>query len=165
MEGHLLLIESQIYLIPLDGMRDFLDTDIWIIVSDSIVYPPAPLRPYGVLIHDCLSRYFKEYQNQVVEGRTSIAQEGFVRFLATTPQTREDIISFHGISPNRVFLTPIEFGMDFGDSRETDTAESEGYFIWPTNISPHKNHINAVEAYAVSFRWRKIGCNYHRIWC
>ena len=108
MEGKLENLEYPDYFVPRDGMRDFLDADWWLIVSDSLTYPPAPLRMYGVVIHDCLSRYFKEYQNlPAMNARTGTAR-GAAFILSTTPQTREDIISFHGVSAERVILAPLD---------------------------------------------------------
>jgi hypothetical protein len=144
LEGHLASLNSSEYLIPRDYSSDFLDTDYWIIVSDSLIHPPAPLRRYGLVIHDCLARYFKEYQNpQILEGRTAAARGADV-ILSTTPQTREDIISFHGIHPDRVILIPFEFGMDTDELPVNDLKVTEKYFIWPTNDAIHKNHLNAI---------------------
>jgi len=144
MEGHLASLNSPEYLIPRDYSSDFLDTDCWIIVSDSLIRPPAPLRRYGVVIHDCLARYFKEYQVPVaLEGRTSTAR-GADFILTTTPQTREDVISFHGVHPDRVILVPEDFGMDIDELPDNNQTTIENYFIWPTNDLIHKNHLNAI---------------------
>jgi glycosyltransferase involved in cell wall biosynthesis len=144
-EGHLATLNSPEYLIPRDYSSDFLDTECWIIVSDTLICPPAPIRRYGVVIHDCLARYFKEYQAPIaVDGRTATAR-GADFILSTTPQTREDIISFHGIHPDRVILAPFEFSMDIDQMPSNDQKISENYFIWPTNDAIHKNHINAID--------------------
>jgi glycosyltransferase involved in cell wall biosynthesis len=145
MEGHIIPLDDMKYLLPRDEMRDFLDMDKWLIVSDSLQYPPAPLRHYGVVILDCLSRYFAVYQSPIVmNGRTGVAR-GADFILTTTPQTREDVISFHGISPDRVVLAPIEFGMDYKNIVAEKKADLGDYFAWPTNIAPHKNHLTALE--------------------
>ena len=145
MDGHVISLTNPRYLIPRDGMRDFLDADWWLIVSDSLLLPPAPLRHYGVVIHDCLSRYFPVYQHDyVVNGRISVSR-GADFILTTTPKTREDVISYHGISPDRVFLAPIEFGMNNKDIPPEIHQEDESYFIWPTNVGAHKNHLTALE--------------------
>jgi glycosyltransferase involved in cell wall biosynthesis len=145
MDGQLTDLEYPEYFFPRDGMRDFLDADWWLIVSDSLSYPPAPLRNYGVVIHDCLSRYFKEYQNPpLMNARTGTAR-GAAFVFATTPQTREDIISYHGISADRVILAPIEFSMDFDTLTQIQPPVIEPYFVWSTNSSPHKNQVHAAE--------------------
>ena len=144
LEGRTVTLEYSQYIIPRDGMRDFLDADFWLIVSDSVMFAPVPLRRYAVVIHDCLSRYFPEYQNTALDGRVSIARTADI-VIATTPQTREEIISFHGVSPDKVFLFPNEFGMTQVDvNLVSDTREN--YFVWSTNPSPHKNIIRALDA-------------------
>lgn len=145
MQGRFIDLDYPSYLTPRDEKGDFLDTDWWLIISDSMMLPPAPLRRYGVVIHDCLSRYFLEYQNESIEGRTMVAR-GADSIIATTPQTREDIISYHGVHPDKVYLAPIEFTLDISEDSTVDIEKENEYFLWPTNLALHKNHINAIEA-------------------
>ncbi len=145
LEGQLISLEYPKYAVPRDGMRDFLDTDRWIVVSDSIMYPLPPLRKYCVVVHDCLPRYFSEYQNEALDGRISVTRSADFVF-TTTPMTREDVISFYGISPERVFLVPNEFGMDQHDLIPAHDVGIRDYFVWSTNPAPHKNQIRALNA-------------------
>ncbi len=144
-QGRLVELQYPIYYLPRDQKQDLLDCDLWIFVSDTMMYPPAPLRRYGIIIHDCLSRYFTEYQNpDVLNGRTNSAR-GADFIFTTIPATRDDIISYHGISSERVFVLPIEFDIPPED-QERKTENKENFFIWPTNKSPHKNITRAAEA-------------------
>ena len=34
------------YAIPDDGMRQFLDCDLWLVISDRLSHPLLPIRPY-----------------------------------------------------------------------------------------------------------------------
>ena len=48
---------SEEYAHPDDGMRQFLDCDLWLVISDRLPLPLLPIRPYILLVHDYLQRY------------------------------------------------------------------------------------------------------------
>jgi glycosyltransferase involved in cell wall biosynthesis len=116
-----------------------------LIISDRLKKPLAPLKPYGIVIYDYIQRYVPQIFNASFTDFHFIAtarQADFV--LTTTPTTREDAIQYAGLASERVILAPMEF-----DTYESSShsAKIEGnFFLWPTNATQHKNHLNAIEA-------------------
>ncbi len=86
---------------------------------------------------------------------------------STTEQTMQDVLHYGGVDPERTMLFPM-FAMDIADrqeaqakqagrtktsfelkdliSRKTFSVGAEEYFLWVTNASAHKNHVNAFRA-------------------
>jgi glycosyltransferase involved in cell wall biosynthesis len=129
---------------PDDGINQFLDCDLWLLVSDRILHPLLVLRPYIVLAYDYLQRHepiLSPERNAAFLDAARRAQRVWV----TTRITREDAIQFAGIPSERVVLLPILAPRFPG--LQTDAARrGRPYFIWPTNRSRHKNHANAIKA-------------------
>lgn len=133
------------YTIPVDGKTNFHDCDFWLLISDRLLQPLAPIKPYGMVVFDYIQRYVPEI---LVEGFSDISflqtARGADFVLTTTPQTREDAIQYAGVSPQRVHLAPMEFSPVF--SAHDSTQAQQNYFIWTSNTAPHKNHLSAIEA-------------------
>lgn len=140
------------YLVPEDGINNFMDSDLWLIVSDRLSRPLAPIRPYGIFATDYIQRYVPNIFIPPIPGEVdlpyiqAVRQADFV--LCTTPQTMSDVISYAGVPANRVHLAPMDFDPTFarGHKRDQKFKKSKGYFIWPTNTSQHKNHLRALRA-------------------
>ena len=86
---------------------------------------------------------------------------------ATTTQTMQDTLHYGGVDPRKTMLFPM-FAMDIADRQSTESpaksparssydlkdlisgksfkVEKGGYFLWVTNASAHKNHVNAFRA-------------------
>ncbi len=133
------------YQIPDDGIKQFLDCDGWIFVSDRVLKPVVPIRPYLCVVYDYLQRY-----EPVVTRDSTIA---FIQFaqradkvLVTTEFTRRDALQYAGVSPRKVKLVPM-LVPDFSvHSVARETPSSRQFFLWPTNLGYHKNHRNALQA-------------------
>jgi len=133
------------YSIPCFGKSHFDDCDFWLVVSDRVKKPLAPIKPYGIVIYDYIQRYVPQIFNDSFTDIHFIAttrQANFV--LTTTPTTREDAIQYAGLASERVILAPMEF--DPYESSSHSTKMESNYFLWPTNATQHKNHLNAIEA-------------------
>jgi len=133
------------YAIPIDGKMNFTDCDFWLLISDRLLQPLAPIKPYGMVVFDYIQRYVPEI---LVAGFNDISflqtARGAAFVLTTTPQTRQDAIQYAGVAPQRVHLAPMEFSPVFAAC--TTVPAQQNYFIWTSNTAPHKNHLSAIEA-------------------
>jgi len=139
------------YVIPTDGINNFQECDLWLIISDRLCWPLAPIKPYGVVTYDYIQRYMPEIFPPGLDDFSYIStvrQADFV--LTTTPATRNDAIQYAGVSPKRLHLAPMEFNpFDYTNAKK---QEKQPYFIWTTNCSMHKNHVNAIHALDIYYR-------------
>jgi len=136
-------IEAPHYQVPNDGIRHFADCDLWIIVSDRIDHPVLPLRPYVVMVYDYLQRY-EGFLPQPVNRRFIHVAHRANRVFVTTEFTRQDALQFAGLPARKVCKLPM-LAPDFSAVRLA-SGKRQGYFLWTTNLSQHKNHENAVKA-------------------
>ncbi|WP_225115744.1 glycosyltransferase [Bradyrhizobium sp. BRP22] len=140
------------YAVPDDGINQFFDCDLWIFVSDRLQFPVLPVRPHLLMIYDYLQRYvpiMDEKANQQLIDRAHAAEA----VLVTTEFTANDARQFAGLPASKVRKVPLlvpTFGS--GDSLTRGGGPpSSAYFIWTTNLAPHKNHRNALEALRIYY--------------
>jgi glycosyltransferase involved in cell wall biosynthesis len=139
------------YVIPIYSVSNFNECDFWLIISDRVSRPVAPIKPYGMVIYDYIQRYVPEiFGTAFTDTNFLIAARNANFILTTTPNTREDAIQYAGLSPHRTHLAPMEFNT-FNYKTNSKKIEDE-YFVWPTNASQHKNHLNAVKALEIYYR-------------
>ena len=132
---------SEQYAIPDDGMRQFLDCDLWLIVSDRLPLPLLPIRPYALMVYDYLQRYL-QYGSGLDEYPFLAAARLAERVLVTTRFTEGDALQYGGIDPKKVFRVPM-LSPQFEPVTDPPTSVDRPYFIWPTNAGAHKNHANS----------------------
>jgi glycosyltransferase involved in cell wall biosynthesis len=142
------------YYLPSDGASNFEDCDLWLIVSDRTFFPVAPLRPYGVLIHDYIQRYVPEtigMGDEVNDFWSETFGKGFLGtvrqanfVLNTTPRTRQDTINYAGVSPEKVVMAPLDFELPRVPRQHIDFGKD--YLLWETGTAYHENHLNALKA-------------------
>jgi glycosyltransferase involved in cell wall biosynthesis len=139
-------LTNQEYIIPDDGINQFTDCDLWIVVSDRLSYPLLPLRPYLLMVYDYLQRYqllFDDDANQRFVGRAHAAEA----VLVTTEFTARDARQFAGIPTRKIKKVPmLAPGFPAEVKSSPDQADLPRYFIWTTNLAPHKNHEVAFKA-------------------
>jgi len=127
-----------------DGSYDFLDCDFWLLGSDRYVHPVAPLRPYCVFAHDYLQRYYAPLMGDEYErGFIETARNG-IAVLANTPHTIEDVVHYVGKPRAQTILVPHVAELD--QLEEEIEVQKGSYFIWTTNLGPHKNHLKTLTA-------------------
>lgn len=129
---------------PDDGINQFLDCDLWLLVSDRIPEPLLGLRPYVVLAYDYLQRHEPILTPELNASFLDVAHRAR-RVWVTTQISREDAIQFAGIPSERVVLLPM-LAPRFPPPRPGAARRGRPYFVWPTNPSRHKNHANAIKA-------------------
>lgn len=133
------------YASPDDGMKQFLDCDLWVIVSDRLALPLLPIRPYVLMVYDYLQRYVNIMQNKHDYMFLHAAHNAKAIFV-TTEFTKSDALNYAGISAERVVKVPM-LAPDFSNCVVEFNKESRSdYFIWTTNSALHKNHENALRA-------------------
>jgi glycosyltransferase involved in cell wall biosynthesis len=146
---------SEEYMVPDDGARQFLDCDLWLVISDRLSQPLLPIRPYVLLVHDYLQRYLP-YGSGLAEYSFLAAARLAERVLVTTQFTEGDALQYGGIDPQRVIRVPM-LVPKFEPLADSSTVEERPYFIWPTNAAVHKNHVNAFKALRIY--WEEMGGN------
>lgn len=134
---------QQEYIVPDDGVNNFLDCDFWFFISDRVPAPLLPIRKYGMIVYDYLQRYVEGFSVPNNEQQIDIVRRAeFV--LATTDFTVKDLQQYAGVEKSKVFKVPMAIptmkGVGQGGRKESN------YFLWPTNVACHKNHVNAMKA-------------------
>lgn len=138
-------VTADVYQVPDDGIRQFMDCDLWVIVSDRLEHPLLPLRPYVSMVYDYLQRY-ENLLPQAINSRFIHAAHAAERVFVTTEFTRQDALQFAGLPGRKVKKLPM-LAPDFSASRPSAASAGEPpYFLWTTNLAPHKNHENALNA-------------------
>ena len=135
------------YLVADDGMRQFMDCDLWLLVSDRLSLPLLPARPYAMLVFDYIQRYFDFLPPQSNLAFLAAANRADL-VLVTTAFTRRDAIDYAGIAERKLRLVPM-IGPFVDPTRQRQGGQTPSrppYFLWPTNLGPHKNHSNAWRA-------------------
>ncbi len=87
-------------------MRQFLDCDLWLVISDRLPLPLLPIRPYILLVHDYLQRYLP-HGSGLAENLFLQAARLAERVLATTRFTEGDARQYAGIDPKKVARVPM----------------------------------------------------------
>lgn len=155
---------SSTYQLPADAGAFFCDCDFWFFVSDRLVHPLVPLRPYGVLVTDHLQRYAPGIFDAAMYGNPDGPVWDFLRNVrtadvvaATSAATARDVVSYAG-ALGHVVRIPTTIDIDHflalagghasaGGAAESVTADRAApYFVWVTNSSQHKNHLRTLRA-------------------
>lgn len=150
------LIESEHFYVLNDNYKAGTDCDFWILISDRCLKPIAPLRPYAIVIYDYIQRYIPQmlrdptFDHFFSNGFSKTARMANL-VLTTTPQTALDAKNYMGIEKQKIFsiaphFDPLLQKKSPGNSISNFIKSQDGYFIWPTNTSTHKNIIKALKA-------------------
>lgn len=133
------------YVMPNSGIGNFNECDFWLLISDRVNQPLAPIKPYGMIVYDYIQRYVPEIFSTGFSDHSFLATARAADFvITTTPQTKEDAIQYAGVPAHRVHVAPMEFNPLICSFEPN--ANNENYFMWTTNPTPHKNHLRAIEA-------------------
>ncbi|WP_207263544.1 glycosytransferase [Pseudomonas sp. GW101-3H06] len=137
--------DSGRYVVPDDGIKQLLDCDAWIVVSDRVVAPLLPVRPCIFMIYDYLQRYEKVLSPAGDQNFISAVRRA-QKVLVTTEFTKQDAIQYAGVEIGRIAKVPM-LAPEFSKI-DTDVLAPpvEAYFLWATNAGAHKNHENAFKA-------------------
>lgn len=137
------------HVVPDDGMRQFMDCDLWLVVSDRIGLPLLPLRPVVVMIYDYLQRYENVISRSADLQFLQMARSAD-RILVTTQFTKSDALQYAGVDPSRLAQLPMLIPQL--SKYQVETSEVlEPYFLWTTNAAPHKNHLEVMRALRIYY--------------
>lgn len=131
--------------IPDDGIRQFMDCDLWVIISDRLLLPLLPVRPYALMVYDYLQRY-EPTLDHADNQSFLLAAHAAERVFVTTEFTRQDALQFAGIPAERLIKLPMLAPSMTQPALSPGNKPAAGYFLWTTNMGPHKNHENAFKA-------------------
>jgi len=142
-----------------DDVCYFDDCDYLIYIADrsgNMKYPVFSEKPYAMIIHDIIQRYVpesvptgNEFKNMIVESYRRADH-----LFALSIPAMNDCIQYSNINKEKLSVLPLMY--DYVTVRQ-DTSYETGklyklqqkkYFVWSSNISPHKNHITALIALA-----------------
>ncbi len=135
---------AQAYQVPDDGMQQFMDCDLWVVVSDRLKLPLLPVRPYVMMVYDYLQRQEINLAKALTPFCWRQVAQSAAQVWVTTNFTHDQAINFAGIAAKRVRKLPM-LAPEFKPREMTSTREAD-YFIWSTNLAAHKNHLNAFKA-------------------
>ncbi|MGE0393387.1 MAG: glycosyltransferase family 4 protein, partial [Vicinamibacterales bacterium] len=125
------------------------------------VLPPAVPCPAVVTIHDCIHLRFPEYlPNRLayVYARASIwaAAHRATRILTVSEASKEDILHFVHVPPERITVTYNALDEQFGAAPGSADIElvreryqlHHPFVLYVGNIKPHKNLVRLIDAFA-----------------
>ncbi len=138
------------YMVPDDGIRQLLDCDLWLFISDRLTHPLLPIRPYMLMVYDYLQRYIPILPHGADQPFIEAARKA-LRVLVTTEFTRQDALQYAGINESSVCKVPM-LTPDFSSLVTSQNNTEDNYFIWTTNAALHKNHVNAIKALDIYYR-------------
>lgn len=141
--------EYSAYCVPDDGIKQLMDCDLWLVISDRLEAPLLPLRPTIHMVYDYLQRYVPILKG----GADSVfinAARAARKVLVTTDFTFKDALQYAGVSAGKVSKVPMLIP-EFWKNKVDKQINARPYFIWTTNVSQHKNHENAFKALSIYY--------------
>lgn len=149
--GYPLDIYKSNYTLMNDGIRYFEDCDFMLFMADRVPENLFIFKPYGVIIHDYMRRYIPENLPERFEAAVmSLVRNSECNFTTNTAAIT-DCIQYVGIKKEKIHLLPFFFE-NISNEEIQDLDIKEGYFVWSTNISRHKNHKMALEALSTYYQ-------------
>lgn len=139
-----------------DQIDFFSDCDYAVVTADACAteYPFYLTIPHAVVAHDYIQRYVPGVISPEADDVKLANQRAADAVLVTSIPTYEDAIAYAGLKPERIRLTPhlcdVQKQPINGSTeltgRKGKQLEPRGFFLWPTNAAPHKNHLVALSA-------------------
>lgn len=135
-----------------DGVSNFDDADYRIIVSDRLIGGVAsPTSPFAIVAYDFIQRYVPEIFDSgdpALTWRTCTAMMRSYQYadcvIVTSSQAASDANAYAGVPRARLVQVPMSFDpLELADTVSapiTDKRLENGYIVWTTNATPHKNH-------------------------
>ncbi|HUX78699.1 MAG TPA: glycosytransferase, partial [Alphaproteobacteria bacterium] len=138
-------LESKHYQVADDQINQLMDCDLLVVISDRLICPLLPIRPYITMVYDYIQRYenlLSEKLNRQYINRAHAAEHVWV----TTEFTRSDAIQFAGLPSHKVSKLPMLAPQMKLHQNIKGNDSGSSYFLWTTNTTIHKNHENAFKA-------------------
>jgi len=155
LQGREVRLEHDQYFLPEDGINNCMDSDLWLVVSDRLGRPLAPVRPYAIFATDYIQRYIPHIFSTPVPGEADLSYLQSVRqadaVIVTTPHTGADVVTYAGVPQKKVHLAPMDFDPSPLMGHKFSNRIAKPYIVWPTNPTRHKNHLRAFEALRIYY--------------
>jgi glycosyltransferase involved in cell wall biosynthesis len=145
-------IDGMQFLVPNDGINNFLDCDLWLIISDRLSAPLLPVKPYALVVFDYIQRYQPLFPDGVDIPFLHAAKNASA-VIVTTRFTGADAAQYAGADPRLIHVVP-HIVPAFAE-QPPPVKRSQNYFLWPTNLSVHKNHFNSL--LALRYYYEELG--------
>lgn len=139
-------LTNQVYQSPDDSINQFMDCDLWVVLSDRLEFPLLPVKPYLLFIDDYIERYHEFSGREAHQDFVSRAHAAEAVFV-TSEFAREDARQFAGVPERKIrklpMIAPSSYApRDFSDRKEAGRQ----YFLWVVKGALHKNHDAALRA-------------------
>lgn len=158
-------LKMEEYVVPYCVGEDVTDLDYWLFITDRIFDIFIPIKRSGILTTDYIQRYVPEIFDiddqrhyQAVPHRLIRNTRNADDTFALSPGTLKDLQVFAGCTDGK--LLPLVVDDDFIQAKicmETSSAEVKDQFVWVTNTTQHKNHVNTlnglIEYYRRGGKW------------
>ncbi len=143
-------IKENMYTVFDDGINQFMDCDLWIVISDRVLRAILPIKPYLMMVYDYIQRY-EPILNENLNQRFLANSRNAQAILVTTEFTRQNALQFAGLREDKVIKVPMLTPNFQCNKRYNNQPNTKTYFIWTTNLSPHKNHLNIIKALKIYY--------------
>lgn len=134
-----------------DGSSHFADCDYLILTADRVPGHFFSTVPFAVVAHDYIQRYLPGLFGDTYEESFIDAVRSADAVFVTTPVTASDAVQYAGVPASKVYLAPLMFDLE-DVPPDRAVKEERAYFLWPTNMNQHKNHMAALEALEAYYR-------------
>ena len=131
------------WVVPTDGHDNFMDCHAWIVVSDRTAGPVLNVRPVAMVVFDCLRRYVMGMEDRPEWSAARLLAD---RIAVTTEATKRDLVQLGSIPSSRITVLPPLLPEFCELAPRMGPPAKRPYFLWSTNLGPHKNHSVAVRA-------------------
>lgn len=148
------------YVIPYGVGEDFTDLDYWLFITDRIFDIFIPIKSSGIIATDYIQRYVPEIFDindqrhyQAVPHRLIRNTRNADHAFALSPGTLKDLQVFAGCTDGK--LLPLVVDDDFIQAKigsESISVEKKDQFVWVTNTTQHKNHVNTLNGLIEYYR-------------
>ena len=134
-----------------DGSSHFADCDYLILTADRVPGHFFSTVPFAVVAHDYIQRYLPGLFEDTYEEPFIDAVRSADAVFVTTPVTAADAVQYAGVPASKVYSAPLMFDLE-DVPPDRAVKEERAYFLWPTNMNQHKNHMAALEALEAYYR-------------
>lgn len=137
------------YLVIDEEITQLSDCDFWLVLSDRLHLPLLPLKPYACMVYDYIQRYVSLFDHAEADFPFLDLVRKAELVLVTTHFTQQDALQYAGVSPSKVAKVPML--IPYFEPLRTFSAPEQDYFLWTTNMAPHKNHQKTLAALRIYY--------------
>lgn len=121
--------DARNHIVPDDGIRQFLDCDLWVVASPRISAPLVPVRPVLLLLDDCLHHAAGGVDHDQLQA-VADAVKASSGVLVTSEWMRREAVDFYGVEPARASLIPRIVRPEAAGSGRPRPVRPDGHFAW-----------------------------------